>query len=255
MTMWRGSLFALVLCLGCGGRVADPDQDPSTSAGGAGGRGDESAQGAQGSLGLPKVDLPPCEPGPYADELPPDAPCPWIDHEGRCHDVEGVTVEPRYTQDPCPPIWLGGTVPQAMERAAAVADGFLGTPTGTGFYRSVRATLAEACEDYEAFSKGVMVNAFVADSTEAAVETVEPGLHYLERRYARWLGYEAPDEPDTSSGVYGTPAEVVEGIREYEAILGGENVHCLVRLHFPDVPREASDRAMELFADEVLPEL
>lgn len=178
-----------------------------------------------------------------------------LDYEGRVHAVEGVTVEPRYTQDPRPPIWLGGTVPQAIERAATVADGFVGAPMGTEFYRGARATLEAACADYESFEKGVMVNAFVADTTEAAVEAVEPGLAFLERRYARWMGYEAPDEPDTSSGVYGTPAEVVEGIREYEEILGAENLHCLVRLHFPDVPRAASDRAMELFADEVLPEL
>lgn len=178
-----------------------------------------------------------------------------LDYEGHIHAFEGVTVEPRYTQDPRPPIWLGGTVPRAMERAAAVADGFLGVPMGTGFYQSVRATLEAACEDYRAFEKGVMVNVFVAESTEAAVETVEPGLAALERRYARWMGFEAPDEPDTSSGVYGTPAEVAEGLREYEEILGGENVHCIVRLQYPDVARAASDRAMELFADEVLPAL
>lgn len=178
-----------------------------------------------------------------------------LDYEGRCHSFEGVTVEPRYTQDPRPPVWLGGTVPPAMERAAAVADGFVGVPMGTGFYRGVRATLEEACEDYASFAKGAMVNVFVADSTETALETVEPGLAALERRYARWMGFEAPDDPDTGSGVYGTPAEVVEGLREYEAILGGENVHCLVRLQYPEVPREASDRAMALFADEVLPEL
>jgi len=178
-----------------------------------------------------------------------------LDYDGYVHEFEGVTVEPRYTQDPRPPIWLGGTVPAAMERAAAVADGFVGVPMGTGFYEGVRATLEAACDDYAAFEKGVMVNAFVADSTEAAVETVEPGLGYLERRYARWMGFEPPDEPDTSTGVYGTPAEVAAGLREYTDVLGDENVHCIVRLHYPEVPREASDRALELFADEVLPAL
>ncbi|MFB6171135.1 MAG: LLM class flavin-dependent oxidoreductase [Haloarculaceae archaeon] len=174
-------------------------------------------------------------------------------YEGRVHEVEGVRIEPRYTQDPRPPVWLGGTVPQAMERAAAVADGYLGIPAGTDFYRGVAATLAEATED-PSFEVGAMVNAFVADTTEAALSAVEPGLAYLDRRYARWRDEDRPAEPDTSTGVYGTPAEVVEGLREYEAILG-EDVHCLVRLHYPDVPRAASDRAMELFADEVLPEL
>jgi alkanesulfonate monooxygenase SsuD/methylene tetrahydromethanopterin reductase-like flavin-dependent oxidoreductase (luciferase family) len=178
-----------------------------------------------------------------------------LDYDGYCHDFEGITVEPRYTQDPRPPIWLGGTVPASMERAATVADGFLGAPTGTETYEAARPVLEEACDDYGAFRTGAMVNVFVADSTEAALETVEPGLLYLARRYARWIGYEAPDEPDTSTGVYGTPAEVIEGLREYVDILGEENTHLLVRLHYPDVPREASDRSLELFADEVLPAL
>lgn len=174
--------------------------------------------------------------------------------DGRLHTVEDVTIEPRYTQDPRPPIWLGGTVPAAMERAAAVADGFIGVPMGTGFYRGVRSTLEEACEDYETFGIAAMVNVFVADTREEALSAVTPGLAALERRYARWMGFEPGDEPDTSSGVYGTPAEVIEGLAAYEEILG-PNVHTIVRLHYPDVPREHSDRAMELVADEVLPAL
>lgn len=175
-------------------------------------------------------------------------------YDGRLHAVHDVTVEPAYTQTPRPPVWLGGTVPAAMRRAAAVADGFVGVPMGTGFYRGMRDTLDEACEDYDAFAKGAMVNVFVADTTEAALSTVTPGLGFLERRYARWMGFDAPDAPDTSTGVYGTPAEVAEGLAAYRRILG-ENVHLIVRLHYPDVPREASDRAMAQFADEVLPAL
>ena len=34
--------------------------------------------------------------------------------EGREHDLEGVRVEPAFTQSPRPPIWMGGTVPDAM---------------------------------------------------------------------------------------------------------------------------------------------
>lgn len=181
----------------------------------------------------------------------PDA----IDYDGYCHTIDGVTVEPRYTSQPRPPIWLGGTVPAAMERAAAVADGYVGIPAGPDFYETVRETLAAACDDYRGFEKGVMVNAFVAESTDGALETLEPGLLALEQRYARWMGLEPPDEPDTSSAVYGTPAEVIEGLRAYTDVVGDRNVHLLVRLHYADVDRAASNRAMTLFADEVLPEL
>jgi len=179
--------------------------------------------------------------------------------EGRHHEFEGVRIEPAFTQDPRPPVLLGGTVESAIRRAARVADGYIGIPAGPGFYRTARAALEdELGDDYDDFAKGVMVNAFVADSTEAARETVVPGLGYLERRYARWMGFGEPDpeehEPDTSSAVFGEPAEVAETLTEYRDALG-ENVHLLVRLHYPAVPRAESDRAMELFADEVLPEL
>jgi alkanesulfonate monooxygenase SsuD/methylene tetrahydromethanopterin reductase-like flavin-dependent oxidoreductase (luciferase family) len=177
-----------------------------------------------------------------------------LDYDGYVHSFEGIRVEPRYTQDPRPPVWLGGTVPDAMERAAAVADGYVGIPAGVEFYQGVRATLEGACEDYDAFETAAMVNAFVADSTAAAREALDPGLLALERRYARWMGYEPADEPDTSTAVYGTPAEVTEGLQEYADVLG-EDVHLLVRLHYPEVPREASDRALELFGAEVLPAL
>lgn len=175
-------------------------------------------------------------------------------YDGRLHEVADVTIEPAYTQDPRPPVWLGGTVPAAMQRAAAVADGFVGVPMGTGFYRGMRATLEEACEDYETFATAAMVNVFVAEETEAALETVRPGLAGLERRYARWMGFDPPDEPDTSTGVYGTPSEVIGGLREYADILGPD-VHLIVRLHYPDVPPAASESALALFGDEVLPEL
>lgn len=178
-----------------------------------------------------------------------------IEYDGYCHAYEDITVEPRYTREGGPPVWLGGTVPAAMKRAAAVADGYVGIPAGPKFYETVRTTVEAACDDYDEFEKGVMVNTFVADSSAAALETVTPGLRFLERRYARWMGFEPPEEPDTTSGVYGSPAEVVEGLKAYKEVLGAENVHLVVRLHYPQVPRAASERAMTRFVDDVLPHL
>lgn len=172
--------------------------------------------------------------------------------DGRVHEFDELRIEPSFTAEPGPPLWLGGTVPEAMERAARVGDGFVGVPYGPGFYRTVREVLEDACEDYGAFEKGVMVNAFVAGTTAEARETVRPGLEYLERRYARWGDREPRAvDPAEDPGAYGTPAEVAEALSTYREILG-ENVHLVVRLHYPDVPRSASDRALELLADEVL---
>jgi len=178
-----------------------------------------------------------------------------VSFEGREYDLEGVRIEPAFTQEPRPPIWMGGTVPDAMERAARVGDGYLGLPAGPDFYRQATDVIESTLEDDADFEVCAMVNAFVADTTAEARETVEPGLDYLEYRYSEWQDRERrPVDPATDPGVYGTPEEVVEGLSVYRDILGAD-AHLLVRLHYPDVPRRVSDDAMTRFADEVLPAL
>lgn len=41
-----------------------------------------------------------------------------VDHHGRHFTVDGVTLSPRPVQQPRPPIWIGGTAPPALRRAA-----------------------------------------------------------------------------------------------------------------------------------------
>jgi probable F420-dependent oxidoreductase len=50
-------------------------------------------------------------------------------HEGAIWKVRDVGLKPRPTQNPRPPIWVGGSTPAALKRAAALGDGWL--PQGT----------------------------------------------------------------------------------------------------------------------------
>jgi probable F420-dependent oxidoreductase len=57
----------------------------------------------------------------FRDEFP--------DHDGRVWRVHDVGLRPRPVQRPRPPIWVGGSTPAALRRAAARGDGWL--PQGT----------------------------------------------------------------------------------------------------------------------------
>jgi alkanesulfonate monooxygenase SsuD/methylene tetrahydromethanopterin reductase-like flavin-dependent oxidoreductase (luciferase family) len=182
--------------------------------------------------------------------------------DGRRHRYTDLDVHPPFEQSPRPPVLLGGTVPRSIGRAASHADGYLGIPAGPSFYRMARDHLEDALDqkktDYGDLQKTVMVNTFVAESTDKAWETVRPGLRHLERRYADWQDREfsePPEDPADSDAVVGTPAEVVEQLEEFVDVMGSENLRLLLRFHYADVPTEASNRALELARDRIVPAL
>src|SRR4029434_10670788 len=57
----------------------------------------------------------------FRDEFP--------EHEGRVWHLHDMGIRPRPVQRPRPPIWVGGSSPAAIRRAAARGDGWL--PQGT----------------------------------------------------------------------------------------------------------------------------
>jgi probable F420-dependent oxidoreductase len=57
---------------------------------------------------------------------------PQVNYRGEFFQLEGGTMAPKPVQKPHPPIWLGGTHPDAVRRAAAIADGWMGPPAPGG---------------------------------------------------------------------------------------------------------------------------
>jgi alkanesulfonate monooxygenase SsuD/methylene tetrahydromethanopterin reductase-like flavin-dependent oxidoreductase (luciferase family) len=100
-----------------------------------------------------------------------------------------------------------------------------------------------------------MLNGFVAESTEAAREALEPSLFDLLEKYASWGNphAERPSWEDVEDEVVaGTPAEVAERLQAY-ADVGVD--HLFFRLQFPGMSQETAMEGLELFGDEVLPQL
>ena len=134
---------------------------------------------------------------------------PKVNYRGSIFQLEGGTMAPKPVQKPHPPIWMGGDHPDAVRRAAVMADGWMGSggsSTAT-FARSVpilKTALEKAGRDPASFP--ISKRVFMAVDERADVARAE--LH-------RWFSvvYRNPDGTD-ASGVHGTPQQVREKLEE-----------------------------------------
>jgi len=138
---------------------------------------------------------------------------PKVDYRGSIFHLEGGTMSPKPVQKPHPPIWLGGDHPDAVRRAASIADGWMGSGGSSvaTFGRSVpilKEALEKAGRDPATFP--ISKRVFMAVDERADVARAE--LH-------RWFSvvYRNPDGTD-ASGVHGTPAQVREKLEQLVAM-------------------------------------
>src|SRR6058998_3693680 len=138
---------------------------------------------------------------------------PKVSYRGEIYQLEGGTMAPKPVQKPHPPIWLGGGHPDAIRRAAAIADGWMGSggSSTAEFSRSVpalRAALEKASRDPGKFpiSKRVFL------SVHERPDVARAELH-------RWFTtvYHNPNGADASS-VHGTPEQVRERLEQLVAM-------------------------------------
>ena len=137
---------------------------------------------------------------------------PRVEYRGRIYRLENGTMAPKPVQKPRPPIWLGVGHPDALRRAAVIADGWMGSggSSNAAFVRSVpilKETLEKAGRDQRDFpiSKRVFV------SVDERPETARAELH-------RWFTvvYRNPEGTD-ASGIHGTPETVRDRLEELVA--------------------------------------
>ena len=130
---------------------------------------------------------------------------PEVTYRGTIYRLEGGTMPLKPVQKPHPPIWFGGAHADALRRAAAVADAWMGAggSSTADFARHVpvlKAELEKAGRDPATFPISKRVFVSVHDRADVARADME-----------RWFStvYHNPEGP-TTTGIHGSPAEVRE---------------------------------------------
>jgi probable F420-dependent oxidoreductase len=135
-----------------------------------------------------------------------------VSYHGSIFQLDEATMAPKAVQKPHPPIWFGGRHPNALRRAATIADGWMGSggSSRADFARSVsilKGELERARRDPATFpiSKRVFL------SVHERPDVARGELH-------RWFAtvYHRPEGTDVS-GIHGTPEQLRARIEELVA--------------------------------------
>ncbi|MET9019549.1 LLM class flavin-dependent oxidoreductase [Actinopolymorpha sp. NPDC004070] len=168
---------------------------------------------------------------------------PRVTFAGKFWQLEEAAMEPKPFQKPHPPVWFGGSHPNALRRAVRLADAFMGAGSTTteqfaGQVRTLRATLAETGRDEKDLPIAKRVYIAVDDDLERGRARIGAALDRL-------YGYFGLSNL-TALAVYGPPEECVRGLR---AVADAGAATILLNPMYDDAEQ------MERLAAEVVPAL
>ena len=179
--------------------------------------------------------------------------------------LTGQGVYPRPLQDPMP-IWVGvGGTPESFVRA-----GLLGLPLMVAIIGGeprqfaplvdlYRRAGAQAGHDPGRLQVGLHVFGYVAESTQAAADTIYPGWHEMFAKISRERGFAQPTRSqfDATSGpngafFMGDPGTVAGKLRRVSEQLGGVD-RVSIQMTNPRLAHADLLRGIELLGTEVAP--
>lgn len=192
-------------------------------------------------------------------------------YEGKHFTLDDVLVRPRPARPI--PIWLGGTTPAALERAARIGDGHF--PSSTGAVDAVLERAKEMLAIRERlgvkgpYRFGMFLPIGLGADADDGWARIRDGLLHVRGSYAMWgqgrrdvenaRDVAAQWEDAVRGGVIcGTPDEVAATLgpmlREIDS-LGFEDTFCSAILAGPGTSFEDAAQAVETFASKVMPAL
>lgn len=175
---------------------------------------------------------------------------PSVTHQGKHFNFRDVIVDPKPIQKPHPPIWIGGASEASINRAIKYGNGWGGYVWGIDdpakWMQKVKDRLKEEGRDPKTFYLSFRVDANISPNRDKAIEQarifwesqrdaiegggVKTGAHDLSH-YLEDTGRSFEDLK-SKKGAFGTPEEVVEKIKEFNA-MGAELV--VLYLHTKDL--------------------
>lgn len=204
-----------------------------------------------------------------------------VSADGEFHSFRKVTSLPRPTQKPHPPLWIAATAtPETFALAGKMGASVMAIPLEGEKMRALIGTYRDAWRAAGHSGNGHVMNSFImccaSDRGEAMAAGCAAGnghLRGLAEAAKEWMqGASTKDYPgydkmiahissDTIEnqmgqgiGWIGTPADLVDMIRSYNAKVGGIDSASLLVMP-STMPAAMAEKSMRLFAREVMPQV
>jgi probable F420-dependent oxidoreductase len=186
-------------------------------------------------------------------------------HTGRIYAYGDVNVTPKPARPI--PIWLGGFAPGAIRRAGRIADGFLGSSTGTAgleaFAQAKQIALDARGDNADGFQFALHVPVYASDDGDPW-EQVKHSYQYLRWKYpdmgaargSAQAGGPPPLTPESEAQlrptiICGTVDEVAAEIRTFADVLG-DDTHFIFRSDFPGMAQDQQLELIEVLGNDVV---
>jgi alkanesulfonate monooxygenase SsuD/methylene tetrahydromethanopterin reductase-like flavin-dependent oxidoreductase (luciferase family) len=205
-----------------------------------------------------------------------------VSSKGEFNSFSSVTSLPRPTQKPHPPFWIAATnTPETFAFAGTNACKVMAIPLEPAKMRDLIGTYREAWKKAGHPGNGHVMNTFFMCCMPTREEAMEIGLKASNQHlkgladaakewttgggstkdypgYDKLIAHVSSDtaerQVEAGSAFIGTPADIIDMIRNYNDKVGGIDS---VSLHFTpgNMPVEAAERSLRLFSKDVLPKV